>query len=76
MVESRAERVVNRLWTIYSEEYSPFPAENIGGEAGEDTSINSVQTQNDYWQKTSPTCLICRRCQTQFPSSSATSSPA
>lgn len=52
MAESSAEVVVDRLWNLYSESYSPFPSQNIGIEDGQDTSIKTTETQIDYRQKT------------------------
>ncbi|MDS0474902.1 endonuclease III [Natrinema sp. 1APR25-10V2] len=49
---TRAERVVDRLWDLYAETYSPCPSENIGVAPEQDTSITDIDSQRDYWQKT------------------------
>lgn len=51
MSESRAEAVVDALFDLYRDDYSPFPNENIGVDDQQDTSTTPRQTQEDYWQK-------------------------
>ena len=60
---TRAEQVVDRLWDLYAETYSPFPSENIGVDSEQDTSINDGESHRDYWQTTyggqdAFTCLV------------------
>ena len=62
MASTRADRVVDRLWELYGEEYSPFPTENIGVEPGQDTSIDA-EDAFEYWEQTygdqeAFTCLV------------------
>ena len=51
MMESRGEAVVDHLWDLYSEEYAPFPAENIGQDNQSDFSIRDIDSKNNYWRK-------------------------
>jgi len=48
---SRADSVVNRLWDVYKDSYSPFPASNIGVDEEQDLSINHTELRDNYWQK-------------------------